>query len=73
MQSNLSLSIATTTSGMIGGVSKAVSEQLTIASISTQGIIDVAFYAVISATVGYFVKIAFDSAMRKLKSKKQSK
>lgn len=73
MQGNVSLSLATTTSGMIGGVSKAVSEHLTIASISAQGIIDVAFYAVISASVGYLVKIAFDSAVKRLKSKKQSK
>ncbi len=33
MQGNLSLSFTTTTSGMIGGVSKAVSEHLTIATI----------------------------------------
>jgi len=73
MQSNFSLSITTTASGMIGGVSKAISEHLTVCYISTQGIIDVAFYAVVSASVGYIVKIGFDSMMRKLKSKTAKK
>ena len=48
---NTGLSVMTTASGMAGGVSKVVSSHLIIASISLGGIIDVAFYAVISVSV----------------------
>jgi predicted CDP-diglyceride synthetase/phosphatidate cytidylyltransferase len=71
MQSNLSLSITTTASGMLGGVSKAISEKLTLCAITTQGVIDVAFYALISASVGYLVKVSFDSLKKSINSKKK--
>lgn len=61
---NTGLSVMTTASGMVGGVSKAVSAHLTIASISLGGVIDVAFYAVISASVGYCVKLIYDYLLR---------
>jgi hypothetical protein len=72
MQGNIGLSIATTTSGMIGGVTKAVSANLTVLSISFQGIIDVAFYALVSASVGYGVKVGFDRLVKRRKSQKRS-
>ena len=73
MQSNINLSIATTASGMIGGVSKAISEHLTLCSISAQGVIDVGFYAFVSASVGYLAKLGFDSIRRNIKSKKSAR
>jgi len=60
MQHNPNLSLATTASGMVGGVSRAMTEQLTLSSISLHGVVDVAFYAVVSASVGYCVKVAWD-------------
>jgi len=72
MQSDISLSIATTTSGVIGGVTKAISAHLTLCSITMQGVGDVSFYALVSASVGYIVKVAFDSLVRKCKSKNQA-
>jgi hypothetical protein len=55
-----SLSITTTASGVAGGIARAVSEQVTQTSISIHGIIDVAFYALVSATVGYSIKLILD-------------
>lgn len=51
------------TSGICGGVGKAISAKLILANITFTGIIDVAFYAAISATVGYGVKKAIDKAV----------
>ena len=56
-------SIIATTSGICGGVGKAISAKLILANITFTGIIDVAFYAAISAMVGYGVKKAIDKAL----------
>ena len=60
MQHDHSLSLATTASGMVGGVGRAIAEQHSLSSISLHGVVDVAFYAVVSASVGYCVKVAWD-------------
>lgn len=73
MQHNPGLSIVATTSGLLGGVSRALTEQISTSSISLSGVVDVAFYAVVSASVGYCVKIALDGAYQKLKSRKSDK
>jgi hypothetical protein len=73
MQDNHVLSIVATTSGLVGGVSRALVEKLSVGSISFHGVIDVAFYAVISASVGYCVKVTLDEAYQKIKSKKSKK
>ncbi len=73
MQHNLGLSITTTTAGMVGGVSKAVSEHLTLASISLTAMVDVAFYALISASVGYGVKLAFDGLRQRWMAKNRKR
>jgi hypothetical protein len=73
MQHDHSLSIATTASGMVGGVSRALAEQQTLSSISLHGIVDVAFYAVVSASVGYCVKVAWDSLYQYYKLRKSGK
>ena len=60
MPYNHSLSLATTASGMLGGVSRAVTEQIPLSTITLSSVIDVAAYAVVSASVGYCVKIVMD-------------
>jgi hypothetical protein len=45
---------------MVGGVGRAIAEQHSLSSISLHGVVDVAFYAVVSASVGYCVKVAWD-------------
>jgi hypothetical protein len=67
------LSFTTTASGVVGGVTKAMSEQMTLSSISLQGITDVAFSAVISASVGYCVKVAWDVIFKKFRNPKDVK
>ena len=56
-----SLALATATSGMIGGVTRAVAEEMTLSTISMQGFLDVVFYATVSASVGYGVKRLWDA------------
>jgi hypothetical protein len=56
MQHDLSLSLASTASGMVEGVGRAIAEQHFLSSISLHGVVDVAFYALVSASVGYCVK-----------------
>ena len=51
MQHDHSLSLATTASGMVGGVGRAIAEQHSLSSISLHGVIDVAFYAVVSCAL----------------------
>lgn len=58
-------SIVATTSGMFGGLSKALSSHLVLVNITFQGIIEVAFYAAISAAVGYAVKKAIDRIVKR--------
>jgi hypothetical protein len=66
MSQNSQNSIVTTTSGILGGVGKAfISNQFTIASISLEATLEVAFYAAISALVGYVVKLGIDKLKRK--------
>jgi len=66
MSQNTQNSIITTASGILGGVTKAFSS-FTIASINFHGIVEVAFYAAISAIVGYAVKVCIDFIKRILK------
>ena len=63
-------SLVATTSGICGGVGKAISAKLILANITFTGMIDVAFYAAISAMVGYGVKKAIDKAAFHLKQRK---
>lgn len=60
MQHDYSLSLATTVSGMVGGVARVLSEPDSLSSVSLTGVVDVAFYAVVSASVGYCVKVVWD-------------
>ena len=57
MQHDHSLSLATTASGMVGGVGRAIAEQHSLTSISLHGVIDVAFYAVVSASVKSAIRL----------------
>ena len=56
-------SLIATTSGICGGVGKAISAELILANITFIGIVDVVFYAAISAMVGYGVKKAIEKAV----------
>lgn len=64
------LSIATTTSGLIGGLLKAFTDHMSASSISLAGAVEVAVYATISASVGYGVKRTLDSWVKKSSSKR---
>lgn len=66
-----SLSLTTTASAMVGGLTRAVSEQVTLSSISVPSIIDVAAYAVVSASVGYGVKVSLDWFSKAVKRRHQ--
>lgn len=70
MAQNQINSIVATTSGLFGGLGKAVSSHLVLGSITLQGITEVAIYAAISAAVGYGVKKAIDRAVRYFKGGK---
>jgi|TARA_B110001452_G_scaffold251162_1_gene239957 hypothetical protein len=54
------LSLATTTSGLFGGLLKAIADHASATNITLAGAIDVAAYAIISASVGYGVKLTLD-------------
>ncbi|MEZ4798192.1 MAG: hypothetical protein R2809_00145 [Flavobacteriales bacterium] len=58
----------TTVSGMVGGVVKAISAKPRLMTISLN-FSNVMFYAAVSATVGYFVKLGLDRLAAKFKSK----
>lgn len=60
MQHEHSLSLATTASGMVGGIGRAIAEQHSLSSISLHGVVDVALYAVVFTSVGYCIKVAWD-------------
>jgi hypothetical protein len=62
-------SIVTTTSGILGGLFKALSPHITITAITFQSTCEVVFYAAISALVGYGVKIGIDKAKKLFKRK----
>ena len=66
MSQNSQNSIITTTSGLLGGVGKVLfSNNIIIADISWKGTLEVAFYAAVSAIVGYAVKLGIDKLKRK--------
>jgi len=71
MQHDHSLSLAATASGMVGGVTRAISEQMTLSAISLHGVVDVAFYAVVSASVGYCVKVTWDFLFSRIRKKEK--
>ena len=73
MQNNIGLSLTTTASGMIGGISKAVSSNLNICSISYQNLIELILYASLSASIGYIVKLSLDSFRKYLFTKKSKR
>ncbi|MBT3300901.1 MAG: hypothetical protein HOD63_01355 [Bacteroidetes bacterium] len=63
-------SVITTSSGVIGGVTKAINSGFTLCSISIPHIIDVAFYAALSAFIGYSIKLGFDELRGFIKRKR---
>ncbi|MBU0487428.1 MAG: hypothetical protein KKD31_05695 [Bacteroidetes bacterium] len=65
-------SIITTSSGVVGGVTKAVTSGFTLASVSILQMLDVSVYAAISAMVGYAVKSVFDT-IKNRKARRKSK
>ena len=58
-------SLVATSSGMIGGVTKAVSYGFTLSTITFSQIFEVSVYAGISAFVGYLVKLGIDTLRKK--------
>jgi hypothetical protein len=64
-------SVVATTSGLCGGLGKALTAHLVITNITFQGIIEVAFYAAISALVGYGVKKGIDNLVNRFKKPKK--
>lgn len=71
MPQNQINSIVATTSGLCGGLGKALTAHLVLTNITFQGIIEVSFYAAISALAGYGAKKGIDClANRFSKSKK---
>ena len=54
------LSLATTTSGLVGGLFKAIADHASATTVSLAGAVDVAVYAFVSASVGYGVKLNLD-------------
>lgn len=56
----------TTASGVVGGVSKAISAKPLLIAITLPGLTTVVIYAAASAVVGYVVKKAMDAFSKKL-------
>ena len=71
MSLNHENSFIVTFSSVCGGVSKTVTSHFLLASITFQGIIEVAFYAAISAMVGYGVKKGIDWLVNHFKKRKR--
>ena len=71
MPQNQLNSIVVTTSGLCGGLGKALTAHLVLANITIHGTFDVAFYAAISALVGYGVKKGIDSLSIYFKKRKK--
>jgi len=61
--------IITTLSGIIGGLGKAATYPTMLANITLHGIVNVAFYAGISAAAGYVVKCGLDYLSRRIHHK----
>jgi len=70
MSQNHENSIIVTFSSVCGGVSKTLTSHFLFASITFQGITEVAFYAAISALVGYGVKKGIDRLVTYIKKRK---
>jgi len=60
MAQNQVNSIVTTTSGIFGGLSKAVFAKIFLLTITVQSLLEVAIYASISALVGYGIKLIIE-------------
>lgn len=58
----------TTVSGVVGGVSKAITAKTLLLAITFQGLTTVVIYAAASAVAGYVVKKALDGISRKINS-----
>jgi hypothetical protein len=69
MAQNQVNSIVATTSGIFGGLSKAILLKVVITTISLQTIFEVAVYACVSAIVGYGIKLIIDLFSKLFKSK----
>ena len=63
-------SFIATASGVFGGVGKALSTHLVLASITFQGTVDIVYYAAISALVGYGIKEGIDFVRERTKKGK---
>lgn len=70
MSQNHENSLIVTISSVCGGVGKTITSHFLLANITFQGILEVAFYAGISALVGYGVKVSIDK-IRKLYNRKR--
>ena len=70
---SISNSLVATSSGMIGGVSKALTSKFTLSTITFSQIFEVTIYAGISALVGYLVKLGIDTLRKKYFTKPNNK
>ena len=66
MQHHTHTALFTTVSGVVGGVSKAISAKPLLLAITLPGLTTVIIYASASAVAGYVVKKLLDAASRKL-------
>jgi len=71
MSPNHENSFIVTFSSVCGGVSKTLTSHLLLANITFPGVIEVAFYAAISAIVGYGVKKGIDRLVTYFKKRKR--
>jgi hypothetical protein len=69
MAQNQVNSIVATTSGIFGGLSKAILLKVVISAITLQTIFEVAVYACVSAIVGYCIKMLIDLIAKLLNHK----
>ena len=69
---SLQNSIITTSSGVVGGVTKAIASGFTVNSVTIFQLADVSIYAAVSAIVGYTVKYIIDR-IRKSKRERGSR
>lgn len=70
MAQNQINSVVATTSGICGGVGKAISANLILLNITFQSLLEVAVYAAVSALVGYGVKKGIDYLAAHFKRRK---
>jgi hypothetical protein len=66
MQHHTHTALFTTVSGVVGGVSKAISAKPLLLAITLPGLTTVIIYASASAVAGYVVKKLLDAGSRKL-------